>query len=174
MSPRFTHREHGVFWRRVRSIMMEKSAQAGADGACTPNPLSLYLPSRTKLQCMLQLRGHIYSPYFISTPYVLCDFIFRYLVERTLPSVQKLLVKSNKLMNLSQKLHYSDKLFITIQYLRKRVCFVPASKQNFSRLLELLQNHGKIRQTGESRTTFFPSWGQNMRVRTPKMMMLMT
>ncbi len=30
--------------------------------------ISLYLPSRTKLLCMLQLRGQIHSPYFISTP----------------------------------------------------------------------------------------------------------
>ncbi len=29
--------------------------------------LSLYLPSRTKLQCKFQLRGQINSPYFIST-----------------------------------------------------------------------------------------------------------
>jgi hypothetical protein len=29
--------------------------------------LSLYLPSRTKLQNTLQLRGQILSPYFIST-----------------------------------------------------------------------------------------------------------
>jgi hypothetical protein len=30
--------------------------------------LSLYLSSQTKLQCTLQLRGLIYSPYFCSTP----------------------------------------------------------------------------------------------------------
>jgi hypothetical protein len=30
-------------------------------------PLSLHLPSRTKLQCTLQLGGQINSPYFIST-----------------------------------------------------------------------------------------------------------
>jgi hypothetical protein len=28
------------------------------------HPLSLHLPSRTKLQCTLQLRGQIHSPYF--------------------------------------------------------------------------------------------------------------
>ncbi len=44
----------------VHFIMMEKSA--------LPLPLSLYLPSRTKLLCILQLRGQINSPYFISTP----------------------------------------------------------------------------------------------------------
>jgi len=32
------------------------------------HPLSLYLPSRTKLQCTLQLRGQIHSLYFYSTP----------------------------------------------------------------------------------------------------------
>ncbi len=30
--------------------------------------LSLYLPSHTKLQCTLQLRGQIHATYFISTP----------------------------------------------------------------------------------------------------------
>ncbi len=34
----------------------------------TPTPLSLCLPSSTKLLWMLQLRGQIHSPYFISTP----------------------------------------------------------------------------------------------------------
>ncbi len=29
---------------------------------------SLFLPSRTKLQCTLELRGQLHSPYFISTP----------------------------------------------------------------------------------------------------------
>ncbi len=32
------------------------------------HPLSLYLPSRTKLQCTLLLRGQIHSPYLISVP----------------------------------------------------------------------------------------------------------
>jgi hypothetical protein len=36
-------------------------------------PHSLYFPSRTKLQCTLQLRGQIHSPSFNSMPYVLCD-----------------------------------------------------------------------------------------------------
>jgi hypothetical protein len=30
--------------------------------------LSVYLPSRTKLWCMLQLRGQIHSPYYYSAP----------------------------------------------------------------------------------------------------------
>jgi hypothetical protein len=32
------------------------------------HPLSLYLTSRTKLRCTLQLRGQIHFPYFFSTP----------------------------------------------------------------------------------------------------------
>ncbi len=48
----------------VHPVMMEKSALAGEVHA---HPLSLYLPSCTKLQCTLQLRGQIHSPYFIST-----------------------------------------------------------------------------------------------------------
>ncbi len=56
------HRVH-TEWQRplsgVHSIMMEKLAY----------PLSLYSPSRTKLQCTLQLRGQIHLPLpFISTP----------------------------------------------------------------------------------------------------------
>ncbi len=53
--------------------MMEKLAQSseGVGGARPPN--SLYLPSRTKLQCTLQLRGQIHSPYFVSIPIcILC------------------------------------------------------------------------------------------------------
>ncbi len=49
----------------VHSIIMEKAALAGEGGGRTPIPFQLYLPSRTKLQCMLQLRGQIHSPYFI-------------------------------------------------------------------------------------------------------------
>ncbi len=47
-------------------------------GGCTlhmhAHPLSLYLPSRTKLQCTLQLRGQIHSPYFILC---LCGKIYK-------------------------------------------------------------------------------------------------
>jgi hypothetical protein len=61
-------------WQRplgVHSIMMGKFAQAGEGGGCRPmHLLSLYLPSRTKLQCTLQLRGQIHSPNFISTVYL--------------------------------------------------------------------------------------------------------
>ncbi len=57
------HRVH-TEWQRplsgVHSIMMEKLAQAGEGGeGCTPTPLSLHLPSRSKLQCMLQPCGQI-------------------------------------------------------------------------------------------------------------------
>jgi hypothetical protein len=65
------HRVH-TEWQRsisgVHSFMMEKLAQAGEGGGCTPILLPSILPSRTNLQCMLQLRGQIHSPYFISTP----------------------------------------------------------------------------------------------------------
>ncbi len=47
---------------------MEKSAQPGEGGGGNARPLSLNLPSRTKLWCTLQLRGQIHSPYFYSTP----------------------------------------------------------------------------------------------------------
>ncbi len=65
------HRVH-IEWQwplsGVHTIMMEKSAQFwwwGGGGARPP--LSLYLPSRTKLWCILQLRGQMHSPYFCST-----------------------------------------------------------------------------------------------------------
>ncbi len=50
----------------VHSIMMEKFTQA-SEGGGARHPPSLYLPSRIKLQCTLQLSGQIHSPYFIST-----------------------------------------------------------------------------------------------------------
>ncbi len=59
--------------------MMEKLAQAGEGGGVHARTLSLYLPSRTKLQCMLQLRGQIHSPYLISTPV--------YSVDQFLPGI---------------------------------------------------------------------------------------
>ncbi len=44
-------------------------------GVHAPPPLSLYLTSRKKLWCTLQLGGQIHSPYIYSTPtvYVLCE-----------------------------------------------------------------------------------------------------
>ncbi len=62
------HRVH-TEWHRlfgVHSIMMEKLALSGDGRGLHVHPISLCLPSRTKLQCMLQLRGQIYSPYFFS------------------------------------------------------------------------------------------------------------
>jgi hypothetical protein len=47
------------------------------------HPLSLYLPSRTKLCCKLQLKGQIHSPSFYSTP--ICTLCIR-LCARSLPS----------------------------------------------------------------------------------------
>jgi hypothetical protein len=47
---------------------MEKSARPREVGGMHAHPLSLYLPSRTKLWCTLQRRGRIHSPYFYSTP----------------------------------------------------------------------------------------------------------
>jgi hypothetical protein len=54
----------------------EKLAQAGGKGGGVhANPLSLYLLLRTKLWCMLQLRGQIYTPPISSLPlYVLCSY----------------------------------------------------------------------------------------------------
>ncbi len=75
--PPKTHRVHSD-WQRslsgVYSIMMEKLAQAGEGGGCTLHPLSLYLASRTKLQCKLQLREHLsrYTHPISSLPFVLC------------------------------------------------------------------------------------------------------
>jgi len=44
----------------------------------TPTPFHLYVPSRTKVWCTLQLRGPIHSPYFYSTPvYTLWLELFR-------------------------------------------------------------------------------------------------
>jgi hypothetical protein len=69
-----THRVHTEWlWpiSGVKSIVMENQPWPGRMGGDT-HPLSLYFPSRTKLQCTLHLRGHIRSQYFISTLYVLC------------------------------------------------------------------------------------------------------
>jgi hypothetical protein len=61
---------HRVAIAGVHSIMMEKSALAGVGGVHA-HPLSLYLPSRTKLQRTLQLRGQIhYIPLFHLYPYM--------------------------------------------------------------------------------------------------------
>ncbi len=61
------HTEWPLPFSGVHSIMMEKIAQSG-EGGCVRPPLSLYLPSRTKLWCTLMLRGQVHSSYFYSTP----------------------------------------------------------------------------------------------------------
>jgi hypothetical protein len=78
-STEYTKNGNGRF-SDVNSSMMEKSALAGQGGGARPPP-SFYFPSRTKMQCTLQLRGQIHSMYFISTlciqyRYVLCSLMF--------------------------------------------------------------------------------------------------
>jgi hypothetical protein len=69
-------------WQRplsgVHSIMMEKLAQAGVCGGVHAHPLSLYLPSRTKLQFYAVAERADTLPLFHLYPYVLCDFISKY------------------------------------------------------------------------------------------------
>jgi hypothetical protein len=54
--------------------MMEKAALADEGGGVHAHPLSLQLPSRTKLQCRYALaeKAEIHPQSFISTLYVLC------------------------------------------------------------------------------------------------------
>ncbi len=52
-----------TFWRTF--IMRVKSAKAGQGGGVHALPLSIYLPSRSKLWCAPQLRGQLHSS---STP----------------------------------------------------------------------------------------------------------
>ncbi len=53
--------------------MMEKLAQPGDGVGVHAHHLSVYLPSRTKFWCTLQLRGQIHYPPISSLPlYVLC------------------------------------------------------------------------------------------------------
>ncbi len=79
------HRVHRLatvtFWRSF--IMMEKLSQNWWGWGVHTHPLSLYLPSRTKLWCMLQLRGQIHSPSFYSTH--ICTLCIR-LCDRSLPN----------------------------------------------------------------------------------------
>jgi hypothetical protein len=51
-------------------------------GGGTRRPLSLYLPSRTKLWCTLQLKRQIYFPYFYSTPFLYSVFVHDYFFGR--------------------------------------------------------------------------------------------
>ncbi len=64
--PQSTHRvPMATFWRTFHHD--GKIIPAWWGWGCTPTPLSLYLPSRTKLWCTIQLRGQIHY-YFYSTP----------------------------------------------------------------------------------------------------------
>ncbi len=56
LTTEYTQSGNGRF---LLSIMIEKLAQAGEGGGMHAHPLLLWLPSRTKLQCTVQLRGQI-------------------------------------------------------------------------------------------------------------------
>ncbi len=78
--------------------MIENQPQLARVGV-QAHPLSLYLPSRTKLQCTVQLRGQMHSPYFISIP--ICNlwcWSARYLsvVRRWYLFRDKMLVKDGR------------------------------------------------------------------------------
>jgi hypothetical protein len=60
---------YGVYY-----IMMEKISPVWWGCGVHAHLLSLYLPSRTKLWCML--RGQIHFPYFYSTPIHVCTVLF--------------------------------------------------------------------------------------------------
>ncbi len=64
-----THRvAMATFWRTFHHDgKISQPGEGWEGGARHGHPLSLHLPSRTKLQCTLLLRGQIYSPYFYST-----------------------------------------------------------------------------------------------------------
>jgi hypothetical protein len=84
MRPQSTHRVAMATFC-VHSIIMVKSAQPGEGGGMVHAfPLSLYLPSRAKLWCTLQLRGQIRTlPLFLFFPYMLCTVLCgRYLLYR--------------------------------------------------------------------------------------------
>ncbi len=59
-------------WQRplsgVHSIMMEKLKPGWWGWRVHAHSFPLYLPSRKKLKCTLQVLGQIHSPYFSSTP----------------------------------------------------------------------------------------------------------
>ncbi len=59
-------------WQRplsgVHAILMEKSAQTGEGGGCTPTPFyHIYYHYKIVIYT-LQLRGQIHAPFFSSTP----------------------------------------------------------------------------------------------------------
>jgi hypothetical protein len=65
VAPQSTHRaEIADCWRAFHHD--GKMSPAGGVGGCSPpSPPFALLPSRTKLQCTLQLRGQIHTLYFI-------------------------------------------------------------------------------------------------------------
>ncbi len=67
VSSQSTHRvATAAFWRTFHHDW--KISLGWWGWGVNAHPLLLYLPSRTKLQGTLQLRGKIHSPYFVSTP----------------------------------------------------------------------------------------------------------
>jgi hypothetical protein len=64
----YTHRvAMATFWRRTFHHDGKISPAVRMGGGVYAHPLSLFLPSRTKLWSTLQLRGQIHSLYFYST-----------------------------------------------------------------------------------------------------------
>ncbi len=72
----YTQSGNGWFLSYIPSWWKNQPWLHGEGGGVHAHTFSFYLPSRTKLQCTLQLRGQIQSTYFTSTPtvYVLCDY----------------------------------------------------------------------------------------------------
>ncbi len=66
------------FLNSLKGLQIQAQAGEGGGRGARPPPLTVYEPSRTKLQCTLQLREQILLTYFISTPYALfgiyCSF----------------------------------------------------------------------------------------------------
>ncbi len=74
-------------------------------GGLHAQPLSLYLPSRTKLWCKLKLRGQVhYSPISTLPLNVLCEYkhCFEYVVSIMLRKVNNSLLQSSLILGLYQ------------------------------------------------------------------------
>jgi hypothetical protein len=69
LKPQSIHRVATAAFPGVHSIMMGKLAQGG-EGGMHAHPLSLHLPSRTKLQYTLQLSGYRYTDPISSLHYI--------------------------------------------------------------------------------------------------------
>ncbi len=82
----------------VHSIMLEKLAQAGEGGGCTPTPFH-YIYHHVAVYGTLQLRWQIHSRYFISTP--ICT-LWSCLRHRNPPVLVKIHSKASQ-----------DKIFLT-------------------------------------------------------------